>query len=359
MSTLIVKVQKIDHIEKHPNADTLSILQIGGWNVVAKTEAVEGQTEVVYVPIDAIAEKDHPLLGFLEGRRVKTIKLRGVISQGLCLPIPEVAEYLKSVKNIPLLDVWHMLQSENDINLQEMLEIKKYIPPLPSENRDFLGGPSAQENPNFHRYTNIEHYAHYVNAIKDEKVWVSEKLHGTSSRFGIENGKFLVGSRNRQLKYPLDEGQTITSTYIKVFERENIGQKLLQLQNEFPENKIISVYGEIVGPGIQGKMFKYGQDEPSFFLYDIKIDEKYLDYSDFLRLSTKYEIKTVPILAENISSEEAISMVDGKSTLDNHIREGIVIKPMKEAFHRRLGRVALKIVSKEYLLKDYEDYVND
>lgn len=359
MSTLIVKVCKIDHIEKHPNADTLSILQIGGWTVVAKTEAVEGQTHVVYIPIDAQADKDHPLLGFLEGKRVKTIKLRKVISQGLCLPLSEVRQYIMSKDGLTEFQANTFLDPVSDANLQEFLEIKKYVPPPPPEDREFLGGPGAQENEDFHKYTDIEHYGNYSDALVDEKVWVSEKLHGTSARYALQDGKFLIGSRNRQLKYPLEEGRPMTSAYIKVFERENLGQKLLQLQNEFPGSSMVSLYGEIAGPGIQGNTFRYGQEVPTFFLYDINVDGKYVDYSDFVRLSTKHEIRTVPILAENIEIKEAFTMVEGNTTLDTHIREGIVIKPMKEKFVRSLGRVVLKIVSKEYLLKDYEDFKNE
>jgi len=361
MSTLIVKAVKIDAYYPHDNADTLSILQIGGWTVVAKTDGIMGQENVVYIPIDAIADKDHPLLGFLEGKRVKTIKLRGVISQGLCLPIPEVKRYMKSLGGSLAMDenIDYLLDPKNEVNLAEVLNIRKYEPPPPSEAREFLGGPSGAENEDFRKYTDIEHYANYLSAVEGEKVWVSEKLHGTSARFAITDGNFLIGTRNRQLKYPLPEDQKLTSAYIKVFERENIGQKLLQLQNEFPQNKIVAVYGEIAGPGIQGSKFRYGCEVPTFFLYDIQVDGKYLDHSDFIRLSTKHEFRRVPILAENIDVQEAFVHVDGKTTLDEHIREGIVIKPMKEKFDRKLGRVVLKIVSKQYLLKDMEDYKND
>lgn len=360
MSTLIVKSVKIDAYFPHDNADTLSILQIGGWTVVAKTNGIMGQENVVYIPIDAIADKDHPLLGFLEGKRVKTIKLRGVISQGLCLPIPEVRQYLKSLGGSLAIDenIEYLLDPKNEVNLAEVLNIRKYEPPPPSEGREFLGGDSEAANKDFHKYTDIEHYANYVSAIQDEKVWVSEKLHGTSARFAICDGKFLIGSRNRQFKYPVEEGRKV-STYIAVFEREGINQKLLQLQNEFPQSKIVAVYGEIAGPGIQGSKFRYGCKEPTFFLYDIQVDGRYLDHSNFIRLSTKHEFKTVPIFAENIDVKDAFDFVDGKTTLDEHIREGIVIKPMKEKFDRKLGRVVLKIVSKQYLLKDVEDYKNE
>lgn len=360
MSTLIVKVQKIDKIEIHPNADTLSILQIGGWTVVAKTEAIEGQTHVVYIPIDAVAAKDHPLLGFLEGRRVKTIKLRGIISQGLCLPIEEVRDYILKKPGFENGDrVSEILNPESDENLQEILEIKKYVPPTPPEDRCFLGGPGEETDENFHKYTDIEHYANFNEVLVDEPLWISEKLHGTSARYGITENKFLVGSRNRQLKYPLDKEYSLKSVYVEVFEKENINQKLLMLQNEFPNSKFISVYGEIAGPGIQGSIFRYGQSSPAFFLYDINVDGKYLDYSDFIRLSAKYEFRTVPILAENVNIFMAPMYVDGKTTLDNHIREGIVIKPMKEKFHRKIGRAVLKMISKEYLLKDMVDYGNE
>ena len=352
MSTLIVKVQKIDHIEKHPNADTLSILQIGGWNVIAKTEGVEGQEYVVYVPIDSVAKADHPLLSFLEGKRVKTIKLRKIISQGLCLPLKEVESYLVSKGIDP-----DVLDPNKDLNLQELLEIEKYVPPADPAN---FGGEAEAGHPDFYKYTDIEHFGNYNKALEGQKVWVSEKLHGTSARYGLTDGQFLIGSRNRQYKHPPTEGHR-TSVYSQVFERENLGNKLLSLRTEFPESKVISIYGEIVGPGVQGKVFRYGQEVPTFFLYDIQIDGKYLDYSEFVRLSTKFELRTVPILTENIdvcNVKEAVS-IDGQSTLDNHIREGIVIKPMKEMFSPRLGRAVLKIVSKEYLLKDMEDFKNE
>ena len=65
-------------IEKHPNADTLSIIKIGEWQCVVRTEDFVDETLAVYVPLDAIAAVDHPCLSFMKGQRIKTCKLRGV-----------------------------------------------------------------------------------------------------------------------------------------------------------------------------------------------------------------------------------------------------------------------------------------
>ena len=378
MSTLIVKVKKIDEIEKHPDADTLSILTIGGWNVIAKTEGIEGQTHVLYIPIDAVADKDHPFLGFLDGKRVKTIKLRGIISQGLCIPLSEVRQYLiNKVENgfdlgIPTNEdgfdltksaIDYLLNPDSDINLAELLDIKKYVPPLPHESMlKSIGRVKNIADENFNKYTNIQHYANYINELKDELCCITEKLHGTSARFGasfdLNKIDFLVGSRNQQYEYPQDLESN--NTYIKIFEEYNLKDIILELHNEYPEAKTIIIYGEIAGPGIQGKIFKYGRTKPEFFCYDISIDGLYLSTDKFLELTDRFNLQRVPILEINTKLEKEVlkRVIGGKSKLDNHLQEGIVIKPMKEKWSKYCGRVILKIISPEYLLKDYTDVRN-
>lgn len=114
MSTFSCPVVKIK-LEKHPNADKLSICQIKGWTVVVKTSDFENETLGVYIPVDSITSKDHLLLGFLQGKRVKIVKLRDIISQGILLPLSKVIEtYPLSFKKYPNIDD----------DLKNILEIK-------------------------------------------------------------------------------------------------------------------------------------------------------------------------------------------------------------------------------------------
>lgn len=85
----------------------------------------------------------------------------------------------------------------------------------------------------------------------------------------------------------------------------------------------------------------------------------FLDFEKFKQLSAKYGLRTVPFIAENVTVVNIPHLVDGKSMIDHsHIREGIVVKPMHEKRSYSLGRVVLKIISREYLLKDEVDNYN-
>jgi RNA ligase (TIGR02306 family) len=87
-------------LEKHPNADSLSIarIDVADWQCIVKTEEFENENLAVYIPLDAIADKEHPLLNFLDGKRVKTCRLRGELSQGVLLPYSKVKNFLMLVK---------------------------------------------------------------------------------------------------------------------------------------------------------------------------------------------------------------------------------------------------------------------
>lgn len=361
MSTLLVEIKKIDKIIPHNNADTLSILQIGGWQVVAKTEAIIDQTHILYVPIDAIADKDHDLLYFLDGARVKTAKLRGVISQGLCIPLSEVKRYLKKKKVLDE-DIKSLLNPEHGHNLAHMLDIRKYEPPIPNANFGYIG--KLSNNPDFYKYTDIEHYANFVNELdENDVVVITEKLHGTSARYGIYDGKILIGSRNQQFEYDGND-ESLSSVYSTVFLRDEIENKLNALKDLYPNSSSVAMYGEIAGPGIQGKTFKYGKERPEFFLYDISIDGKYLNWNEYKEVVDRLELQACPVLAgpiemKAVDVDAILNQHYGISCLDSHIKEGIVVKPVVEKFVEKLGRVVLKIISPEYLLKNRVDLKNN
>ena len=385
MSELIVQTVEFT-LEKHPNADTLSIAHIKGWQCVVRTEDFKNEQFGVYIPLDSICKTTNPLLNFLEGKKVKTIKLRGVISQGVLLPLSQVVNYLGFTPKL-------------DENIKDHLGIVKYEAPLKMLN--FYSGhvDTFHDQPEFfNMYTDIENWNNYPNIISDgEPVRITEKLHGTNARFGISsNFDIFVGSHKRTLRiepylskktlekwnhrsvwtkfldFLLSNKPTMTippdNIWIRVYRNYHIEAFLSFVQEavyhrvkddcmEKSEIKSVVVYGEIVGEGIQD--LKYGHSDLGFYVFGITVDGKYLSPKDVDALLLKYnsfnnavKINSVPVLFEGAFSKELLKLADGKDIPSNsHVREGIVIEALTNTFSKSLGRVVLKKVSDAYYIR--------
>jgi RNA ligase (TIGR02306 family) len=325
MSTLKVEVVPVK-LEPHPNADTLSIAHIKEWQCIVKTEEFKGVTLGAYIPIDSLLPATPEWEWMKEKHyRVRTIKLRGVLSQGILIPAkPEWVE-------------------GQDIGTE--LGITKYEPPEPSQ----FQGDTVKSTDGFEKYTDIENWKNYPDIIPEgEEVVISEKIHGTNSRFGIINNEFRVGSHNL-CKDPAGD----KNVYSKVARKLDLEKKL---RENYPNCNII-IYGEIYGKGIQ--KLAYGKPEHELAVFDIKIDGRHLNFDEFLVALSKLGLKSVPILKVGAFLTAYLDLADGVTTAGNglHAQEGIVIKPVRERFHSELGRVILKRISDRYLLKQVEDKV--
>lgn len=368
MSTLKVEVVKIDEVLVHPNADRLELARVKGWNVVVgKGNFQEGHI-AVYFPIDSVLPKKLEEQLFppdskikLHKSRIRTIKIRGAISQGMLVPISELRA----------LD--HMTLEVGD-DVTSILGVTKYEPHNPDYQAGSSNKPVRKGNPNFNRYTNIENIKNYNNVFTEgEWVWISEKLHGTSARYGYveryyeptffgklckyvddiltmlgwcRTHEFVYGSRNVQLSLNTRK----ENIYLKVGKQENFQQKLKDGE---------CVYGEIVGYGIQ-KGYSYGcsPGEYKFFAYDVSVDGRWLNYAEFLNFCRERKITTVPCLYVGPYSKEIeLKHRDGDSTIGGQkVREGVIVKPLVEAV-ASCGRKVLKSISDAYYLnKDNSDY---
>jgi len=342
-------------LEKHPGADTLSIAHIKGWQVVVKTEEFLNETLGVYVPIDAVASETNQFLGFLGGKRVKTIKLRKIISQGILLPWSAVEDYLQNESSFDGKIVGFKIGDD----LAPALNISKYLP-KDSLHKLFSGQvPSLKREDwpeEFVKYTDIENINNFPDIIQEgEFVQITEKLHGTSARFGLINNQLYLGTRNTVLKLDIEEKQY--TIWHKVFYREKIDEFLKNIQSSFNE---IILFGEIVGKGIQD--LHYGFEEPTFILYDVKVKKdgwfQYLNHDEYILNNDAHaafmlwQIRKAPLLYVGPYSKVKLSLRHGNDTISNtHMREGIVIKPVQERLHLEIGRVVLKLHSEEYLLR--------
>ena len=357
MSSLIVKVCTVYKIEKHPNADRLSIVTVdneSGWSCIVGLDQYKPGDKIVYIPPDAVIPPEmiekYNLEYLKHNGRTGTVKLRGYISQGLVLDVPEGKYKVgDDVANVFGITKYEPPQSKYSVKGAEQISKKKI-------------------NPNFDKYTDIENIKNFNGIFtSDDTVVITEKIHGANSRFGnleihidrkqpffelLQNlfdkyilrktHQFVYGSHNVQIT-----GHSNRNSYYgedvwgKVAEKYNLAEVIL------PDH---IVYGEVYGERIQD--LTYGIKGIDLVVFDIKFKDKYLPWDAVKYLCDLWLLKTVPELYEGKYSDDLLSMTVGNSILcSTQMREGIVIKMLYEANNPRIGRKILKSISTEYLAR--------
>ena len=363
MSEISVVVTPVLDVINHPNADRLDIVTVLGWNCVVQKGSLKVGDPVVYFPIDSVLPD--ALLSKIfgpdakvkpSGNRIRTIKLRGAISQGLAIP----ASNFYTTVPVKLGD-----------DITKLLGVTKWEPPVTKSTcSNMKAAPKKNQNENFSKYTDIEHLKKYPEALKGQTVIVTEKIHGTNfragwckrparslwerikERFGFWNDKweFCWGSHNVQLQRKKGKMKTYHHETAKtdVYTEAVIHY---QLENIIPRGFII--YGEIYGDGIQ-KNYMYGckTGERKAVFFDVKHNGKYMSPPIADAFFKKIFLPLPPVLYEGeFDMQKMEELVTGKSILSptQRIREGIVVKPMVEQASY-MGRLALKFLNPDYLL---------
>lgn len=387
------EVVEVKTVTKHPAADRLDCVTFNDydWVVISgRVEDVSGSfvprytpgDRVIYIPIDAVLPPELECYLFppeskikLEKSRVRTLKLRGCISQGMSVDITDqLSRIYPKLANAKLGD-----------DVTEILGITKYEPPISEIPTKLQGSqtPRLKANPLFTEYNDIKNFKYFANIFEGEDVYVSEKLHGTSARYAnlprrirkdfssitgtlktilelikhrlglLPTHEFCFGSRRVQLQQKPKEykGFYDENVYAIVAQKEQLASKL-------PPG--YSLYGEIVGCGIQ-KNYTYGcaPGEYKFYAYDVKgPDGKFLPFDEFVDFCSERNISAVPVLYVGRWNREHIdSLRFGDSTIGGQkIREGVVVKSHYESISPLIGRKVLKWVSDDYLLKDNSDF---
>jgi len=376
MSSLKVEIVTLDRIESHPNADRLEIGWLAGWQVVIPKGGFNTQALCVYFPIDSILPQKVEEKLFPPGSkiklskgRVKTIKIRGAVSQGLLARVDEV------------FDSDYGLYIGKDV--ADELGVTKYEPPEPATNQGGLRQTSKkQTNPNFHKYTDIENFKWYPNLFQPgELVYVTEKIHGTNFRAGWVKAhnntlwkklkhqwncirvwwggsvphagyEFVYGSHNVQFQdAPRKEG-----FYGKTLGKNVYAEAVTKydLRNKLMPGEVI--YAEIYGDGIQkGYLYSCQPNERKMVVIDLKLDGEYTNHMTMILRCADRQLPVVPLDAEFPYSEDQVRMyVEAPSWLGKELREGVVIKPAVEE-HTYMGRKILKLKSDRFLLTQEDD----
>ena len=375
----LASIQKVAKIIPIPDADAIEVAQINSWKVVVKKGEFKEGDLCVYFEIDSflpmekefefLRKSSYKKMGDLEGFRLKTIKLRGQVSQGLCLPLSilEKDDEMKiGISKQPWGDQLQLGPYDDAIVIEEGADVTsymcvlKYDPPIPAS----LAGKVKGNFPGFIRKTDeerIQNMTKEFEKMKEHKYFVTEKLDGSSATYYFRDGVFGVCSRNLELADPgeFEPGMVVgedgaerpkkENTFWKVAKELFIEEKLGTLEQNY------SIQGELIGESVQGNPYKIkGHTLRIFNVFNIDTQE-YLgldEMEEFLKKVNvdNHPLELVPVLDRDYklpdTIDEILAQADGKSVLNKDTdREGIVIRNHDKS-------ISFKAISNTFLLKE-------
>jgi hypothetical protein len=389
-----VNVIRIAELLPHPNAETLSIVKVEGYQVVVKTADYKVGDLAIYIQPDSICPQI-PQFAFLwenltfpdgivpeKKRRVTVRRFRKEYSEGLLMPLADFTPERNGVTE-------PFLPQEGD-DVADRLGIYHYEPhedsqsttgdnekgPGRKQSKIFprslkgwfyflvrvlsfgyfdlngnVGGSNVKAPTDFRPVYDVEALKNYANVLQDgEEVIVTEKIHGSNARYTFTDGKMFAGSRK------LWKSPKSNCIWRQVLDQHPWIEQWCRLHPDF------TLYGEVV-PTQKGYDYGCKDGQAKFFVFDILSPPTTSDpnsgFANFyingaLLIDGLTPQNKVPYIyngpyADSIKIfAEGLSMVAGA----HHIREGIVIRPLVEREARNLGRVQLKVVSNKFLEKE-------
>jgi RNA ligase (TIGR02306 family) len=345
----LASIQIVNAVEPIPAADAIEKARVLGWWVVVKKGEYRPGDRVVYSEIDsllperaefeflrsssykpAITDANGTLLQ-AAGFRIKTVKLRGQVSQGICFPtsiLPEAAP------------------TEEDADVTELLGVRKWEPPQTGNSGRTKGSfpgflPKTDE-------TRVQVLEKVIERHRGRVFFVTEKLDGTSFTAFVRAGEFGVCSRNMLLDTTDEQ-----STLVRHAKRLKLEERLRAVGSARGHD--VAVQGELIGPGVQGN--KYALKELAlrvFNVFDVS-GYRFLDHADMLNAVLELGLEAVPQLGPvvlNHTIDELVALSEGMSVLNAKAqREGIVLRPLMEVEDEYLGRLSFKAINPKFLLK--------
>lgn len=371
----LASIQIVKSASPIEGADAIEKLEILGWELVSKKGEILPGFLCVYVEIDSVLP-ERPEFEFMRPRKfkVKTIKLRGQISQGIAFPLSiiklahpdfDLSTLVEDQDVTELLGItkWDPEQESlveekepvfNDKN--HLLRLyKKYKYLTTKRVKKILGMPTKTSGDEFPSYvpktdeTRVQTMHRGLDMHQGKVAYITEKLEGSSTTFVAIKSKgnflkrlltkqpmkFVVCSRNKIVNNRVDPRWAVAKKY-------DLENKLCSLKRN------IALQGELIGTRIQGNIYNLSEVDYKLYLgYDID-QSRYLTYNELLAMVKSVGIEMVPVLEENhivhTDIKAYVELSKGDSKLNsNQRREGIVIRLKDENF-------SFKSINPEYLL---------
>lgn len=347
-----VKIHQIAAIEAIPNADAIELAVVNDYRSVVRKGQFQPGDPVVYLPEQALLPASLVdalgLTGKLAGpdkNRIKAIRLRGCLSQGICMGLAEANAYSAAHYQYTHAPDWPHCLAEN-------MKITKWEPPVPAR----LQGAAQLKGPLAISY-DIDNIKAEPNLFADgEEVAVTEKIHGTFCAFVFDGAEWFASSKGLLAKGFVfgDRPENDGNAYVQALRRYLPALALL------PVTGRVWVLGELFGAGIQDLTYGGGTH---FRLFDFgtqptEAPVRWAEQSELDAVAVRLGCSRTPLLYRGpFSKAKMLELTDGKETVTGkgvHIREGVVVRAVPERSVLRGamdGRVQLKSVSAAYLLR--------
>lgn len=380
MSTSVLDEKKTTHrvdvvplvLTKHPDADLLSVAEVDGWQCVTNTAQWAGHDRAAFVQPDTLVDVTKPEFAFLAPKardgwyRVRAMKLRGVKSFGLLVPAPP---------GVGIGD-----------DVSDLLGTRHYEPEhhkRHGSNGGALGGVSmdgqpADPPPILTTKYDLEPGRKFGKRVftPGEQVVVHEKIHGANARYVCCDGVMYCGSRTEwKREFPdfthlsveslMNDGKTeeqakrILDGILSKPRQKNIWWQALDATPELrafcEANPDVMVFGEVYG-AVQSLAYGCKKGEVRFTAFDLLANGRWANYDEYRDKAAKFNLPWAPLVGDGptpFDFDAVCEMAEGKTLMTgaDHIREGVVVRPVKERSQLPVGRVVLKWVGAGYLEK--------
>jgi len=334
MHRQMATVKQILDVVPIPGADNIELARVDGWQSVIKKGQFQKGDKVVFCEPDSLLP-EKPEFEFMRPKkfRIKTCKLRGVVSQGICFPMDILPE------DLPV-----------GTDVSEILGITKYEPPIPVQLRGLIRCQISRQDAPKTDEMRVQNIPGVLMRNRGKMFDVTEKIDGTSASYylDMESGLHVC---SRSVDLTRDEA----NVYWK-YALENGIEEVLEALGEN-----IAIQGELFGEGIQGNKYKIKGYEYRIFDFWDRQNQRYVEYEtmvDMLKEVGLREDFLVPYVGRielNHGVEDLLKMADGRSLINGEVlREGLVFRSIPESIDAELGRLSFKAVSNEFLLKHGE-----
>jgi RNA ligase (TIGR02306 family) len=341
-----VTVEEIGSVSPITGADRIEVAQLRGKDfqfVIGKGAFAPGD-RCLYFPVDSLLPATLAealgVAGKLAGRdknRVKTVKLRGQISQGIVAPTSLVPGELLA---------------QGPEALTAHLGVSKYDPPEIVCNDATL--VELPDGVSVYDIEGADRYTAQASLLHEGEVMVTEKVEGSNFSVLVRpDGTLMVNQRTKTIV----PREGVEHTFWKIARERQVLDFARALGLRYPGHSVL-VYGEALGPGIQGNLYKLKGHEVRFF--DIRVDGAWLSSQEVLDAIASFYARpdevTAPVLHRGplagwLAGRTIKEASNGRSQLADVLREGVVIRPVTERQIPDFGRLLLKQRSPEYLAK--------
>ncbi len=345
MTRKLAHIERVLDVQPIPNKDKIALATILGWKVIVDKNEIKKGDLVVYFEIDSLLPKEDQRFKQFEkvGYKIKTIKMAGVLSQGLAMPISKFTE-IKKIKEGQ--DVTYLL----GITKFEKYEDEKKANKNKKKNNSYLPFP------NWIQKTDEERIQNMTKVLKDveDKFYITEKLDGTSFTLfarKVQKRKYLFFKREviefgictRNYQINMQKPNKDTRKYVDYVEKHDLKNKTLSLLNDKVNSVVLQ--GELIGPNIQQNNYKLTENK--LYIFNIFINGQKIDYSLMQYFNNLFDI--VPLFDRKTlkfdNIDDILNEADGNSLINKQsLREGFVIRSLNYD-------LSFKVISNKYLLK--------